>query len=146
MSFVTNPTNIEIRPIYTKQTWADGDIITADKINHMEDGIESANKGLVVKFDGNPDDGITSDASYSTIMNALANGANVIGVYRNRILRPTSKNENDTQGIIFSGFQSNGIDRHVSTNTVTYTEITVLNTDNVTINYVSYVLNVEMQE
>lgn len=26
---------------YTKQTWYTGDIITADKLNHMEDGIAS---------------------------------------------------------------------------------------------------------
>lgn len=27
---------------YTKQTWATGDIITAEKLNHMEDGIAGA--------------------------------------------------------------------------------------------------------
>ena len=27
---------------YTKQTWANGDTITADKLNHIEDGIEDA--------------------------------------------------------------------------------------------------------
>ena len=27
---------------YTKQTWASGDVVTAEKLNHMEDGIESA--------------------------------------------------------------------------------------------------------
>ena len=27
---------------YTKQTWVNGDIITAEKLNHMEDGIENA--------------------------------------------------------------------------------------------------------
>ena len=27
---------------YTKQTWTDGEVITDDKLNHMEDGIESA--------------------------------------------------------------------------------------------------------
>lgn len=26
---------------YTKQTWSCGETITADKLNHMEDGIES---------------------------------------------------------------------------------------------------------
>ncbi len=28
---------------YEKQTWADGDVITADKLNHLEDGVESEN-------------------------------------------------------------------------------------------------------
>ena len=30
---------------YEKQTWANGDIITADKLNHIESGIESASSG-----------------------------------------------------------------------------------------------------
>ena len=31
---------------YTKQTWANGDTITAEKLNHMESGIEGAGVGL----------------------------------------------------------------------------------------------------
>ena len=30
---------------YTKNTWANGDVITATKLNHMEDGIEGAGSG-----------------------------------------------------------------------------------------------------
>ena len=30
---------------YEKQEWKCGDTVTADKLNHMEDGIESANSG-----------------------------------------------------------------------------------------------------
>lgn len=30
---------------YTKNTWANGDVITAAKLNHMEDGIEGAGGG-----------------------------------------------------------------------------------------------------
>lgn len=33
---------------YTKQTWADGDIITANKLNHIEDGIASAGGGITI--------------------------------------------------------------------------------------------------
>lgn len=33
---------------YVKQTWVNGDIITADKLNHMEDGIEDAENIPVV--------------------------------------------------------------------------------------------------
>lgn len=29
---------------YEKQTWACGDIVTAEKLNHMEDGIAEANE------------------------------------------------------------------------------------------------------
>lgn len=42
---------------YTKQTWNNGDIITADKLNHMEDGIYTAkddnNFIIEVEFDVN---------------------------------------------------------------------------------------------
>lgn len=32
---------------YEKQTWACGDTITADKMNHIEEGIENASSGGV---------------------------------------------------------------------------------------------------
>lgn len=31
---------------YTKNTWNDGDVITKEKMNNLEAGVESANKGL----------------------------------------------------------------------------------------------------
>ena len=48
---------------YTKQVWADGDIITAEKLNHMEDGI--ANGGNTATPDWNEND----DTSPSYIAN-----------------------------------------------------------------------------
>lgn len=33
---------------YTKQTWATGDIITAEKLNHMEDGIAGGGGGSAI--------------------------------------------------------------------------------------------------
>lgn len=33
---------------YEKQTWACGDTITADKLNHMEDGIANAGGGALI--------------------------------------------------------------------------------------------------
>lgn len=35
---------------YEKQEWKCGDTVTADKLNHMEDGIESANSGGTVEL------------------------------------------------------------------------------------------------
>ena len=45
---------------YEKQTWANGDIITAQRLNHMEDGIaaSSSNYDLMVTI---TDDSITAD-------------------------------------------------------------------------------------
>ena len=42
---------------YTKNTWANGDVITAAKLNHMEDGIEGAGGGggydavIIISYD-----------------------------------------------------------------------------------------------
>ena len=33
---------------YTKNTWADGDIVTSEKLNHMEDGIASGENVFIV--------------------------------------------------------------------------------------------------
>jgi len=49
---------------YTKQTWATNDIITAEKLNHMEDGIDSAASGgggpLAIRVSTDFDTGIMS--------------------------------------------------------------------------------------
>jgi len=55
---------------YTKQTWATGDTVTADKLNHMEDGIEGAGGGgggfdVVISCDDNFF--INNDTSYYTL-------------------------------------------------------------------------------
>lgn len=31
---------------YTKNTWNDGDVITKEKMNNLENGVETANKGI----------------------------------------------------------------------------------------------------
>ena len=31
---------------YTKNTWNDGDVITKEKMNNLENGVEIANKGI----------------------------------------------------------------------------------------------------
>lgn len=48
---------------YTKQNWECGDLITADKMNHIEDGIEEAGSGggttdyYLIEFDYDPEVG-----------------------------------------------------------------------------------------
>lgn len=42
---------------YEKQTWEDGQVITADKLNHMEDGIaNSESSDFVITFSGTSSD------------------------------------------------------------------------------------------
>lgn len=61
---------------YTKQVWATGDIITEEKLNHMEDGI-SANGVLVVgtTVSGNT---VTLDKTWQEIHEALLTGGAII--------------------------------------------------------------------
>lgn len=44
---------------YVKQTWQNGQIITADKLNHMEDGIEAVPEvvGDILQFSDDNNDG-----------------------------------------------------------------------------------------
>ena len=35
---------------YTKQTWQTGEVITADKLNHIEDGVENNNNDIIVTY------------------------------------------------------------------------------------------------
>ena len=63
---------------YEKQTWANGDVITAEKLNHMEDGIAGAG-GLVVRAslvdESTPY--YVLDKTYSEILAAYTNRQNI---------------------------------------------------------------------
>ena len=71
---------------YEKRTWSTGEIITADKLNHMEDGIANSGSGsggtstniLIVTFTGSGST-YTCDKTYEEILNAIDNGDVVIG-------------------------------------------------------------------
>ena len=60
---------------YTKQTWQTGDVITAEKLNHMEDGIGSDEVGnFLIKFTPTSPITGTIDKTYSEIIAAIQNG------------------------------------------------------------------------
>lgn len=65
---------------YNKQTWATGETITAEKLNHIEDGIadNAVASTLVVHInaDGNGDP--TMDKTWQEIYDALESGAIVV--------------------------------------------------------------------
>lgn len=66
---------------YTKQIWANGDIITADKLNYMENGIEenSETRPLVVHSIIHRDVyEFWLDATFDDIASALKTGRSVI--------------------------------------------------------------------
>lgn len=67
---------------YTEQTWANGDIITAEKLNHMEDGIAGAlSVDLIVRVDvddGDPTFTVTYGNS-ADVLSKFAQGKSAIG-------------------------------------------------------------------
>lgn len=70
---------------YEKQTWNNGDIITADKLNHIEDGIENNNLNVMVVIltqDGQDTSSVTCNKSAKEIYDALNNGE-IIRAYYN---------------------------------------------------------------
>lgn len=65
--------------MYTKQTWADGDIITAVKLNHIEDGIADAEecKLFVVTVTNTSQDAtpvLTPSMTYDEVMVEVRKG------------------------------------------------------------------------
>lgn len=65
---------------YEKQTWACGDTITADKLNHMEDGIANAGGGSesLMVTETKSDDKRVLDKTWQEIYDAFPN-AYVLG-------------------------------------------------------------------
>lgn len=57
---------------YIKQTWTRGDTITADKLNHMEDGIASG--GVFIVEQTQSGNTYTLNKTWNEIYNAVASG------------------------------------------------------------------------
>ena len=62
---------------YTKQNWQSGDTITANKLNHMEDGIADGGGGggVVVVHITEEDDVATLDKTWNELQELLSSGA-----------------------------------------------------------------------
>jgi len=57
---------------YTKTTWRDGDVISADRLNNMEDGIANAAPMVIVNRTEN-DGVVVLDKTWQEIYNAINN-------------------------------------------------------------------------
>ena len=62
---------------YTKTTWVTGDIITADKLNNMENGIYGSYP-LLVTYTSDGDTSTTLSCTYNQVKAALQAGSRVI--------------------------------------------------------------------
>ena len=61
--------------MYEKQNWKTGDVITQEKLNHMEDGIASSGGMFVVNMNG---DNGTLDKTWQEIYDAIKQKTQVI--------------------------------------------------------------------
>lgn len=66
---------------YQKQTWRCGEVVTADKLNHMEDGIANCGGGSTLRVNIaniDPTEGkITYDKTWQEVHDALESGMDV---------------------------------------------------------------------
>ena len=72
---------------YERQTWECGETITAEKLNHMEEGISSASGGgtaLLATITIGEESELSIDKTYEEMANALING-NPINVVLRRV-------------------------------------------------------------
>lgn len=64
--------------MYTKQTWKTGDVITEEKLNHMEEGIASCGMFVVGSTYDESTQTETLDKTYKEIVDAFNAGRNVV--------------------------------------------------------------------
>ena len=90
---------------YNKTTWANGDVITAEKLNNIESGVEEANSPLVVNFTWDSEEQVgRTDKTFGEIRTALENGR-LVGI----------KNmTDDSNGLSVSFYIIHGITYNVS--------------------------------
>lgn len=120
-----------IQPIYTKQTWADGDIITADKMNHIEDGLNNLNGiGYRVAF-SYTDDTASCNRTYEEIYTALSQGKNVFGVYDGKIftIKYISKIDSESEAVVYPKIYFDNYFMNEGSGILSYIEFTI-NTQN----------------
>ena len=68
---------------YSKQTWATGDTITAEKLNHMEDGIGSSDLFILTFTITAGNDGLeaTCDKTFSELAAAIEEEKTILGYF-----------------------------------------------------------------
>ncbi len=68
---------------YEKHTWETGEVITAEKLNYMENGIENANQieFFIVHFTDGDNNTKVSDKTAEEIGVAIANGKIPLGIF-----------------------------------------------------------------
>lgn len=62
---------------YTKNTWATGDVITAEKLNNIENGIENLNTDFIIDITFSNSQ-LNANKNFSDIVQANENGKSIV--------------------------------------------------------------------
>ena len=104
---------------YEKQTWQTGDVITQEKLNHMEDGIAGAGGGSVLVVNVNEDASTESrilDKTWAEIQEAM--------VSHGVVARMTLLGGADVYSPVMIGLDSNGL-YSVTILNITFTTVSI---------------------
>lgn len=94
---------------YEKYTWVDGEVITAQKLNHLEGGVEQANSVFVVHINYDEQtDTYSTEESWNDIKNAFLAFVPMVAVYGNQLIPYTSStvSGDEVEAIVFSQVSS----------------------------------------
>ena len=121
---------------YEKQTWVTGETITADKLNHMEDGIADAGSGYdIILHEINPSNGdptlTGTGISLADAIQKVQSGENVSLLFINEVTAENRKGVFPStsaiidENYIYFGFNYDGALRNIkmSTNSELYTKL-----------------------
>ena len=64
---------------YEAHEWETGEVITADRLNHIEEGIESESEKFIVTFSSNNNNELSADKTLQEIYDAWNGGKRVFG-------------------------------------------------------------------
>lgn len=99
---------------YEKQTWTTGEVITQEKLNHMEDGIANAGGSDIsffrVTFTDNGDDTLTADKTRAEILQAYVDDMITIGELRVATGTPTTPADITATEWSFIAFFTGGLE------------------------------------
>lgn len=113
---------------YEKHTWETGEVITAEKLNNIEDGIGEGKSSdiFIVKFTKNGNT-YTADKTYNEVNNAVNNGVPVIGFiagFDQVVLQFTGRSGDDPK------FKSTSIEEDIDGTIYATTYTVILGYDN----------------
>lgn len=87
---------------YEKQTWTTGDVITQEKLNHMEDGIASTGNELLIRFVNGSTPSFSH--SFSEMKEAYESGVFLVLVHEGRKVYGAPRNSGTIDGFQFNEF------------------------------------------